>query len=238
MVGSSGTFPAPGRPSSGYVIEHSGTRVWCEAGPGTFTSLPVASELIDAVVVSHRHPDHCSDLMTAYHAWTYGVEPREPVPLYAPKSVWNSIINFLSKEPSCFDFQPVESGDEVSIGPIGVAFTEADHSVPTVGSRWEADNRTLYFTADTGPGKDWTRLADGVDSLLSEASYQGASEEKQYDHHLTASEAAGIARNLGVGSLTLTHIPPYLDPTVSIAEAESIFDRPVRLAVPGTNFDV
>jgi len=36
----------------------------------------------------------------------------------------------------------------------------------------------------------------------------------------------------------LTHIPPYLDPAVSVAEAEQTFDRPVRLAVPATSFEV
>ncbi len=36
VVGSSGTFPAPGRPAAGYVVQQGETRVWCDAGPGTF----------------------------------------------------------------------------------------------------------------------------------------------------------------------------------------------------------
>lgn len=238
VVGSSGTYPAHGKPASGYVIEQDGIRVWCDAGFGTFMSLPMDPDLIDAVVVSHQHPDHCADLMAAYHAWTFRPNPRDPVPLYAPQSVWEKLGGFLEHAPVSFDFHPVWTGDQVDIGDIGVAFVEMDHSVPTVGSRWEANGRALFYTGDTGPAGDWRGLAEGVDHMISEASYQDATDDPNYPHHLTASAAGAIAREVGAGALTLTHIPPYLDPTISVAEAEATFDRPVRLAVPGTNFDV
>lgn len=238
MVGSSGTFPAPGRPASGYVIEHEGTRVWCDAGPGTFMSLPMDPDLIDAVVISHEHPDHCSDIFAAYHAWTYRPEPRETVPLLSPQSVWDRVVSFIDKEPSCFEFTPVGPGDVANIGALQIDFVAMDHPVPTVGSRWEGTNRTLFFTADTGPAGEWMDLAEGVDMMLSEAALQGATEDKAVPHHLTASEAGQIARQIGACDLTLTHIPPYLDASRSVAEAEKVFDRPVRLAVPGTSFVV
>lgn len=238
VVGSSGTFPGPGRPAAGYVFEHGDTRVWCDAGPGTFMSLPFDSDMIDAVVISHQHPDHCSDLLAAYHAWTFRPNPRDPVPLYAPREVWDRVCAFVDTEPECFDFAPVWDGDRVIIGSIEVSFVEADHSVPTVASRWEADNRKLFYTGDTGPAGNWQRHVSGANLMLSEASYQGASEDKPFPQHLTAAEAGEIARAAGAEKLVLTHIPPYLDPTISVVEAEKTFDRPVRLAVPATNFDV
>jgi hypothetical protein len=36
----------------------------------------------------------------------------------------------------------------------------------------------------------------------------------------------------------LTHIPPYLDVSRSVDEAEATFDRPVSVAMPGVSFDV
>lgn len=238
VVGSSGTYPAPGRPASGYLFELDATRVWCDAGPGTFMSMPLDTNLIDAIVISHQHPDHCSDLMAAFHAWKYRPDPRDAVPLYAPQAVWDRLCEFLEQEPSSFGFNPVWTGSEIDIGDMGVEFVEMDHSVPTVGSRWDGRGRTLFFTGDTGPAGNWRELASDVDVMLAEASYQGRSEEKVYPHHLTAGEAGTIAREVGAGKLVLTHIPPYLDPSVSIGEAELEFDRPVRLAVPGTSFDV
>jgi ribonuclease BN (tRNA processing enzyme) len=76
-----------------------------------------------------------------------------------------------------------------------------------------------------------------VDLLLSEAAYQERGED-DYPHHLTSAEAGRIAREVGAGRLVLTHIPPYLDVSRSVSEAESTFDRPVSVAVPGASFDV
>ena len=243
VMGSSGTFPVPGRPASGYLVEQAGTRVWCDAGPGTFVTLPVDPDLVDAIVVSHQHPDHCADLFAAFQAWAYRPEPRTGVPLYAPQSLWDRMSLFLDKGQGSnlhetFDFTPVWTGDSIELGEITVSFTEMDHSVPTVGSRWEANNRTLFFTGDTGPGGDWRELARDVDVLLCEAAYQGEAGTNPYPYHLTAGEAGQIARELGAKRLVLTHMPPYLDVSRSIHEAEVTYDRPVSAAVPGGSIDV
>jgi ribonuclease BN (tRNA processing enzyme) len=242
VVGSSGTFPVPGRPASGYLIEQSGTRVWCDAGPGTFVELPVDSYMIDAVVISHQHPDHCSDLLTAFHAWTYCPEPRRGVPVYAPQAVWDRVSGFLdggqgSRLGETFEFTPVWTGDVIEVGELSVSFVETDHAVPTVGSRWEADGRALFYTGDTGPKGNWQDMARDVDLMLSEAAYQERSDD-DYPHHLTSAEAGRIAREVQARRLVLTHIPPYLDVSRSVDEAERIFDRPVSVAMPGVSFDV
>lgn len=242
VIGSSGTFPVAGRPASGYLVEQGSTRVWLDAGPGTFVNLPVDSYMVDALVISHQHPDHCCDLLTAFHAWTYCPEPRREVPLFAPQPVWDRVSGFLdggqeSRLAETFAFQPVWTGDRVDIGDISVSFTEMDHSVPTVGTRWEADNRTLFYTGDTGPQGEWPEAARDVDVMLSEAAYQERG-ENDYPYHLMASEAGRIAREVGAKRLILTHIPPYLDMSRSVEQAETSFDRPVSLAMPGVTFDV
>lgn len=243
VIGSSGTFPGPGRPASGYMIEQGGTRVWCDAGSGTFMNLPVDIAMIDAVVISHQHPDHCSDLFAAFHAWTYCPEPRRDIPLFAPQAVWDHMTAFLdngqgSSFQQTFDFQPVWTGDAVTVGELTVSFTETDHSVPNVGSRWEANNKALFYTGDTGPSGTWRELAQSVDLMVSEAAYQGERSAGAYPHHLTATEAGSIAREVGAKRLVLTHIPPYLDVSRSVYEAELAFDRPVGAAVPGGVLDV
>jgi ribonuclease BN (tRNA processing enzyme) len=205
--------------------------------------MPIDPDLVDAVVVSHQHPDHCADLLIAFHAWNYRPDPRRGVPLYAPRAVWDRVAGFLEKGPGSelyetFDFTPVWTGDQVTIGDLEVSFVEMDHSVPTVGSRWTANNRSLFYTADTGPAGEWQGHVRDVHVMLSEASVQGASQNKEFSQHLTAGEAGAIARSVGARRLVLTHIPPYLDPSKSVYEAELTFDRPVALAVPGSSFDV
>ena len=95
VLGSAGTYPVSGRPGSGYLIEQDGTRVWCDAGPGTLVALPVDVTSLDAIFVSHRHPDHCLDVIIAAHLFAYGPAPRFGVPLYGPESALESLIGFV-----------------------------------------------------------------------------------------------------------------------------------------------
>lgn len=235
ILGSSGTFPASGRPASGYLIEHDGTRVWCDAGPGTMVEMPVDLELIDAVFISHQHPDHCLDVIIASHVFAYGPRPRFGIPLYGPAAALDAVVEFGDggSITDVFDLRPLDGEDRVEIGSLGLQVAVTDHSVPTLASRWNSGSRSLCYTGDTGPKGDWPRLASGVDLLLSEASYQGDSGIAPYPHHLTAAEAGSIARAAGAKHLMLTHIPPYLDPARSVLEAEATYGRSVALAVPG-----
>lgn len=240
VLGSSGTYPAPSNPASGYLIEAGGARVWCEAGPGTFAALVrrLDLEMLDAVVVSHRHPDHCMDLVSAYHAFAYGDSSRRGIPLYAPDEVFSAFLSFLGQDgdggfAQVFDLHTLSDRDEIAIGGIRVSFAAADHTVPTMASRWSDGHKALAYSADTGPRGHWTRLVQGANLFLCEASMGAAPYQRETPHHMTAKDAGKIARKQGARRLMLTHIPPHIDSPKAVAEAERAFDRPVALAVPG-----
>jgi ribonuclease BN (tRNA processing enzyme) len=245
ILGSNGTYPTPGRPASGYAIEHGDTLIWCDAGPGTFVEFwdRFDLEALDAVVVSHEHPDHCLDLLSAYHAIAHGPIVRPRLPVYCPPSVVERVAAFVRPGEGhpldrTFDFRPVGDGDAVRVGGVDLVFRTTDHSVPTVGTRFEAGGRTLAYSADTGADGAWVEIADQADLFLCEASYQGDPTEHAYTKHLTAGQAGTIARAQHSKRLMLTHIPAHLDAATSLIEAETSFDRPVSLAVPGTVHDI
>lgn len=245
ILGSSGTYPAAGRPASGYLVEQGATRILNDAGPGVFDALArtVDVDLVDAIVISHRHADHCSDLLALFHVWAYRPEPRRGVPLFAPATAVESITDFLGADQDhdfhrVFTITAVEGGEVAEVGDLEIRFAQTGHSVPNVAARYTGGHRAIVYTGDTGPGGDWPTLAEGADLLLTEATYQAGTANPGFPFHLTAAEAGAIARRQGVERLMLTHLPPELDPDRSVGEAEIAFDRPVALAVPGARHKV
>ena len=244
VLGSSGTYDTPGRPSSGYLLQHESTKIWIDAGPGTFPALQSVTDFvaIDAIVISHVHPDHCTDLFGYYHAVRYGPRPRNGVPLYCPAGVPERLEAFLTGHVApekdhymrdIFDFRVVGEDDTAQIGEISLRFAIADHPPPTIACRAEADGRVFAYSADTGPGGDWQELVRDAGLFLCEAGFQGDAADKPWPHHLTAGEAGEIAKRANVRRVMITHLWPPLDPKRSVLEAEAAFGREVELAVPG-----
>ena len=65
VVGCSGSVPGPDSPCSWYLVEQDGFRLLLDLGSGSAGPLQtyVAPADVDAVVVSHAHDDHWSDLV-------------------------------------------------------------------------------------------------------------------------------------------------------------------------------
>src|SRR5581483_215884 len=64
VLGCSGSYPGPAQACSGYLLRCQGTVIWLDAGSGTLANLQrhVGLAEVDAVVLTHEHPDHWSDI--------------------------------------------------------------------------------------------------------------------------------------------------------------------------------
>src|SRR5262249_29050461 len=64
-------FPQPDRPCSGYLLEAGGHNIWVDAGSGTLAELQrhVSLADVDTIWISHLHPDHWADLLSAWNAY-------------------------------------------------------------------------------------------------------------------------------------------------------------------------
>ena len=64
VLGGCGAWPDAGQACSGYLVEHDGFRLLLDLGYATVPRLleRVPADQVDAVFISHRHPDHCADL--------------------------------------------------------------------------------------------------------------------------------------------------------------------------------
>jgi ribonuclease BN (tRNA processing enzyme) len=64
VLGSCGAWPEAGQACSGYLVEHDGFRLLVDLGYAVVPRLleRLAAAQVDAVLISHGHPDHCADL--------------------------------------------------------------------------------------------------------------------------------------------------------------------------------
>src|SRR5262245_34000632 len=86
VLGSSGGYPAPGSACSGYLVEDGDSRLWVDAGSGTFARLleHCSPDELSAVLISHLHADHWTDLIVGLHALQFAFKRDEPLPVYGP----------------------------------------------------------------------------------------------------------------------------------------------------------
>jgi len=92
--------------------------------------------------------------------------------------------------------------------------------------------QSFAFVMDTGLCDSVFELADGVDMLVIESTFLDADVAlaERYGH-LTAGQAAAVARECGVRTLVLTHFSQrYPDPAVFRAEAAAVFDGEIVVA--------
>ena len=231
VAGCDGSWTGPGGAGSGYLVVSGTTRVLIDAGPGTFANLQryVEAETIAAVVISHRHPDHWTDL---YPLSTHArLALERVVPVYAPGGLAQRAH---LADSAAIEWHEVADGDSVRIGSLDCAFHRTDHGVETLAVRIDGEGSSLGYSADTGPRWALAELGSDLDLVLSEATY--TFEHEGTAGHLSGRQAGLQARDAGAGRLVVTHRWPTIDSSALLAEAEAAFGGPVEAAEIGKEF--
>ena len=246
ILGSSGGYSGPENPSSGFLLEHAGARLWIDAGHGTFSALQRHTDFtgVDAILISHVHADHCVDLYAFNIAMRFHEQGVLRRSLYCPLEVWERMPLLIGDPPEgekgfgqSFDFHPTEAGGTVEVCGIRANFLRTDHPNYCLAMRLESGDGILTYSADTGPGADLAGFARGSDLLLCEATYQEGRVGAPV--HLTARQAGETAHRADAGRLVLTHVWPPYDPRRSVDEARAAAgDVHVEWAAPGAAFEV
>src|SRR5262252_9405307 len=94
VLGGCGAWPEPGQACSGFLLEHDGFRLLIDAGYATLPRLLqlVRPGLVDAVLISHGHPDHCADLNPLLRARGLADDPVAALPVYALRGALDAVL--------------------------------------------------------------------------------------------------------------------------------------------------
>lgn len=237
VLGCAGSHTGPGRACSGYLLQADGTSVLLDCGNGSTANLQLHCDIseIDAIVVTHRHVDHCVDLIGMYYALRFHDEGPRSIDLYAAPEVVDMLTGMLSEDSAlefreAFRCHEVTGGDHLDLGPFVIDLFDSVHPVPTVSVRVDYQGTVLTYSSDSAGGDQLLAAARGADTFLCEATWQGDADQWPGGIHLVARDAGRIAREAGVGRLVLTHVLGSLDRGVSLREAQETFDGEVLLA--------
>jgi ribonuclease BN (tRNA processing enzyme) len=240
VLGCTGSYPGPDGACSGYLIRAGGEVVMVDAGPGTVSALQRHVELADvtAVFLSHHHPDHWTDLGVLRTAWRWGLE-REHLQVFGTAETRRLAEQVTEGLAPTIDWHDIGDGDEVSVGDLSVRCSRTDHYVPTMALRFEADGRSVAYSADTGPGWSLSAFGRPVGGALCEATLLEAQRmgDGETVLHLTAADAGRMAHQAGVDRLLLTHLPAGADGEDHRAEAAEHFGGPVDVVAQHVTYD-
>lgn len=235
VLGCSGTYAAAGNACSSYLVRTDTTTLLLDLGPGALAKAQEHIDLVDvdAILLTHEHPDHWLDLPVARNAYRY-VFDRTHLPVYATGPTIAQASPFCDHDAT-FAWTQLTEDSRVRIGDLDLRFSRTAHPVETLATWIECGPASLLYSADTGPGWWPTEFGARPDLALFEATYE---EEQPHDVHLTATQAGERARSVGAGRLVLTHLLPGVDPERQRRSAAETFGKAVEVATPGTTFTV
>ena len=253
-----GPFPTVGRAQSSNLLVVNGTQYVVDAGEGVtrrLARLGTNFRNIENIFITHPHSDHTGGLgglMTA----VYDASRKTLVNIYGPPGTAASVkglLEFLmvSSEIRISDGTHTIPAKQLFRGHdtgVGTIFQDANIKVTAVenshfhfppGSpgygkyksysyRFDAADRSVVFTGDTGPSDAVAELAKGADLLVSEITnpvdkykaqqvqngrwQQWTAEEQEallrhhVEEHLLPDEVGKLAARANVKTVVLTHL--------------------------------
>lgn len=245
VLGSSGAWPEPGGACSGFLLEHNGFRVALDLGYGTLPRLleslgSVSADGLDAVVITHKHPDHMVDLHGLFRALWFGRRGAARVPVLAAEGVRERLLGLEEDDDGAVDkvFEWIALPDRgIRLGPFGVDAWDLPHFVPNAGVRLSAESLVVAYTGDTGPDEALVELARDADLFIAEASDRdqqpGVPQAEGPRLHLAARDAGRCAERAEVRRLLLTHFWPGNDRELTRQAAQGEFGGEVIVARDG-----
>jgi ribonuclease BN (tRNA processing enzyme) len=242
VLGACGAWPAAGEACSGFLVEHDGFRLLLDLGYATVPRLlsRVPAERVDAVYITHGHPDHCADLNPLLRARALKDPPAPPLPVYAPAGALDAVLAL--DRPGMLDdacvIHDVVPGGNFELGPFQAETRLLPHWEPDAGIRLTAGGRTLAYTGDAGPSPHTVDLARGADLLLAEATYPRDVPEDSGGYLSSALTAGRQATEAGADHLLLTHLWPGTDPRTALTAAAETYGGSVDVAAADMTVDL
>ena len=221
VLGNNGPFPAAGGACSGYLINERDTNILIDCGNGVLSNLQkiISFERLDAIILTHLHSDHISDMFVLKYAVQIKRKRGQMerlLKVYAPPEPKPEFESLDVKD--AFDLQPIYSDLELKIGNFTVTFKEMTHPFKDFGVAMQCSGKRFVFSGDTSWNDGIVSFARDADLLMLDAGLLNR-DYTPNSPHLTSEQCGRIADEARAKRLLLTHLWPEYDVNELLKEA-------------------
>jgi ribonuclease BN (tRNA processing enzyme) len=241
VLGKWGPYPKVNGACSGYLLEDENYKILIDCGNGVLSRLfGFIDSLndINAIVLTHLHSDHISDVMVLRYAVGINKEKGlidKSIPLYAPTDS-PEILNEIQFKDA-FELNSLNESTKLTFGRMSISFKLMSHPVETYAVIVEKEGKKLVYSSDT-------KLCDGVIEIGKEAdlficeSNLLEKDRTQDAYHLSAQQVGKLATEANVKKLLITHLWPEYEPEDVLNEVVLQFDGDARIAEEFKTYEI
>lgn len=235
ILGTQSPVCKEGHNCPGFLIQDGNNRILLDCGSGTHSLLSYPNDLQNlSVIISHLHRDHYNDIYNLqYGSFVFHNQKRieKPIDIYMPETPVEKVNDVKGEKEAYAKYYSIDENTRLKIGNIDISFCRTDHPLETYAIKLENGDKSIVYTSDTSySAKD--RIADfaqNADLLICESSLLREHGFPEINSHLTAEQAAQIAKQANVKGLALTHFWLEEDIQKYVNEAKSVFCNVIAL---------
>jgi ribonuclease BN (tRNA processing enzyme) len=227
----------PGATGAAYLVRSNGVSILLDLGQGAFPRLAQLLDpaTLDALLISHLHPDHFIDLVPLRHYLRWGPGHPGRVRVIAPAGLADR-LDALHAEPgftaAALDVERLEPGTH-QVGDLVIQAARVWHTEDSFAFRVSpAQGPGLVYSGDCGRASDLEALIEPGDVLLAEVSF-GPGPVPEGAAHLDGPGVGKLATRCDISRVLLTHLLMGFDEAATVRAVQEAFPGPVALVNPG-----
>ncbi len=219
----------------GFLIYDGNNKVMLDCGSGTHSLLNYSEDLQNLFVfITHLHRDHYNDVFNLqYGSLVFHNQKRleKPINIFMPRTPEARAEDIRSEVDAYARYHHIDEKQMVNIGDMEITFCKTEHPIETYAVRVQNGAKSIVYTSDTSYSakEKIAEFARNADLLICESSLLKEHGFPEINSHLTAAQAAEIAKLAQVKTMALTHFWFEEDVQKYVDEAKVVFENVVAL---------